>query len=327
MKPSRLAPIVQLLLLGYVVAALLFWGFSLNRQSRKIYQAEIESLAERTDSVRQPEAFARQRAAIEEKRHSRTRQYLGEGATFLLVILIGAAVVYSSYRRSLRLGRQQNNFILAVTHELKSPIAGIKLNLQTLERRELERSQQQQLLHRSINEANRLNDLCNNMLVVSQLEGRQYKRTSEKVDFSQLVEDTVHDYATRYPGRVHCELAEDLKLQGDRLLLQMAISNLLENAIKYSAAGTPVSVTLTQKTDGAVRLCVADAGIGIPDAEKQRVFGKFYRVGAESTRKTKGTGLGLYLTQHIVWQQGGKIVVRDNLPQGAIFEMQLPAKG
>ena len=327
MKPSRLVPIVQLLLLGYVVAALLFWGVSLNRQSRKIYQAETEGLVERIDSVRHPEEFTRLRNAIEAKRESRTRQYMGEGGTFLLVILIGAAVVYSSYRRSLRLSRQQNNFILAVTHELKSPIAGIKLNLQTLERRELERSQQQQLLHRSINEANRLNDLCNNMLVVSQLEGRHYKRTSEKVDFSQLVEDTVHDYAIRYPDRVRCELAEGLKLQGDKLLLQMAISNLLENAIKYSAAGTPVNVSLVQKADKSLHLCVADEGIGIPDAEKQRVFGKFYRVGAESTRKTKGTGLGLYLTQHIVRQQGGKIVIRDNTPQGAIFEMQLPSKG
>ena len=323
MKPSRLVPLVQLLLLAYVVAALLFWGISLNRQSRIIYQTEKESLIEHIDSLKQPEEFARRWAAIETKRESRTRQYLGEGGTFLLVILIGAAVVYSSYRRSLRLSRQQNNFILAVTHELKSPIAGIKLNLQTLERRELERAQQHQLLNRSINEANRLNDLCNNMLVVSQLEGRHYKRTSEKIDFSDLVDGTVQDYAARYPGRISGELEEGLYLQGDKLLLQMGISNLLENAIKYSPAGTPVKVSLLKKPDGGIRLCVADNGIGIPDEEKQLVFKKFYRVGAESTRKTKGTGLGLYLTQHIVRQMRGKILVRDNEPQGSRFIIEL----
>jgi signal transduction histidine kinase len=323
MKPSRLVPLVQLLLLAYVVAALLFWGISLNRQSHIIYQTEKEGLIEHIDSLKQPEEFARRWAAIEAKRETRTRQYLGEGGTFLLVILIGAAVVYSSYRRSLRLSRQQNNFILAVTHELKSPIAGIKLNLQTLERRELERTQQQQLLNRSINEANRLNDLCNNMLVVSQLEGRHYKRTSEKIDFSDLVDETLQDYAARYPGRMSGELEEGIYLQGDKLLLQMGISNLLENAIKYSPSNTPVKVSLLQKPDGGIRLSVMDEGIGIPDTEKQLVFKKFYRVGAESTRKTKGTGLGLYLTQHIVRQMRGKILVRDNMPQGTEFVIEL----
>jgi signal transduction histidine kinase len=103
----------------------------------------------------------------------------------------------------------------------------------------------------------------------------------------------------------------------------MAVNNLLENAIKYAPPGSPVTVSLS-KTQKEVVLRVADLGPGVPDAEKQKIFGKFYRLGNEGTRKTKGTGLGLYLTRKIVTQHLGKIAVKDNQPQGSIFEICLP---
>jgi len=314
---------VYLLLLAYIVSALIFWGVSLHKQSERILQQEKMSLIEHVDSMRHPLLYKARLSELEKKGDRRTRQYIGEGSTFLVMILIGAVVVYSSSRRSLTVSRQQNNFMLAVTHELKSPIAGIKLSLQTLERHKLDESKKEVLIKRCITEANRLNDLCNNMLIASQMEGRQYVAAKEPLNFTELVESSLKDYTVRYPERFEEGPLMDCELVGDKLLLQMAVNNLLENAVKYTPEDKPVIVTLSNKNGTAI-FSVADNGLGIPDKEKYKIFNKFYRVGNENTRKTKGTGLGLYLTAKILKQHKGRILVKNNEPTGAIFELHLP---
>ncbi len=312
-----------MLLLLYVVAALLFWGFSLQRQSRIIYEAERQALPLQIDSSQSPQRYQQELTAIEARRQLRTKQYLGEGSTFLAIILMGAAVVYSSIRRNLRLSQQQSNFMLAVTHELKSPIAAVKLNLETIRKRRLSEEQQKQLLDRSVAESDRLNDLCNNLLLASRLEGRQQSQAREKLSLTDLVRETTEGYNSRHPGRFITHLAANCTVMGDWMLLQMALTNLLENAIKYSPAAQPVHVAMSCK-NGFATLEIADEGTGIPENEKSRIFDKFYRVGAENTRRAKGTGLGLYITRRIVAQHRGQITVRDNSPQGSIFEIRLP---
>lgn len=322
----RYFTVVYILLLAYIIAALVFWGLSLHRQSGVIFEHEARLLAREIDSVQNAALYQDRLEELKDKRQRRKSQYIGEGSTFLLMILIGAAVVYSSFRRSIRLSRQQNNFMLAVTHELKSPIAAIKLNLQTLERHHLDESKKDMLVKRCVSEANRLNDLCNNMLIASQMEGRQYVAAKERIDMAELVEETLKDYTSRYPGRFEEGAIVSCPMNADRLLLHMAINNLLENAAKYTPADKPVKVELKQKGNIAI-FQVADSGAGIPDKEKRKIFNKFYRIGSETTRKTKGTGLGLYLTLRIMKQHKGKISVRDNQPQGSIFELQLPLAG
>jgi signal transduction histidine kinase len=314
---------LYLLLLGYIIAALVFWGTSLSRQSDEIYHQELLILNSSVDSTYNREFYKNRLEEITDKRERRSKQYFGEGTTFLLVILIGAAVVFTSFQRSIRLSRQQNNFMLSVTHELKSPIAAMKLNLQTLEKYQLDEDKKQQLMDRCIKEANRLNDLCNNMLLASQMEGRQYVPAKEQLSFTDIVDDSVRDYASRYPERLEEEILQNCNLNGDKLLLQMAVNNLLENAIKYTPADKPIIVSLTNKNKTAT-LQVIDQGPGIPDKEKGKVFNKFYRIGNEDTRKSKGTGLGLYLTAKIVQQHRGRILIKDNTPSGAIFEICLP---
>ena len=319
----RLFTTAHVLLFLYVVAALLFWGYSLEQKSQTIYELEYENLGNKIDSVTNPDAYNTRLEEIKEKRSSRSKQYLGEGSTFLLVIIIGAAVVYTSFRRSIRLSKQQNNFMLSVTHELKSPIAAMKLNLQTMAKHRLDEEKKSLLIHRCVTEANRLNDLCNNMLLASQIEGRQYKPAKEKFSFTDLVEDSLKDYAQSYPGRFEVNDLREYHLTGDKTLIQMAVNNVLENAIKYTPANVPVTISMTEKNGYAI-LSVADKGTGIPDGEKSKIFNKFYRVGNEETRKSKGTGLGLYLTAKIVRQHRGKITVKDNEPHGAVFEMSFP---
>ncbi len=180
-----------------------------------------------------------------------------------------------------------------------------------------------QLISRCIKEANRLNDLCNNMLFVSQIEGRQYKQAKEPFDLSDFLKNVVKDYETRYPRRFVDDIKPGFSVTGDRVMLHMAINNLLENALKYTPEDSRVAVTLFGR-DNSIVLQVADNGAGIPDNEKKKIFNKFYRVGSEESRKTKGTGLGLYLANKIVLQHKGRIVVKDNTPSGSIFEICLP---
>ncbi len=315
---------LHILLLLYVVVALVFWGMSLEKQSRKIYEQDIAMLHIAADSVNHPAEYRTKRIKIEHSMESRTEQYLGEGTTFLVVILIGAFVVYKSFKRRILLSRQQNNFMLSVTHELKSPIAGIKLNLQTLQRHQnLDNAQKSQLLSRSIAESDRLNDLCNNMLYASQLEGRQYKPVKERFDLSELAAECLADYNSRYPDRFIENLRHDTPILGDKVMLRIAVNNLMENAVKYTPPNKEVSVSLFV-VGKQVQLEVADLGQGIPDGEKPKVFSKFYRVGNEETRNSKGTGLGLYLAKKIVEQHKGRMTLHDNLPHGAVFSIQLP---
>lgn len=319
----RLFTSAHVLLFLYVVSAILFWGYSLEEKSQTIYELEYKNLSTEVDSFDNAALYNERLADIQNKRETRTKQYIGEGSTFLLVIIIGAAVVYTSFRRSIRLSRQQNNFMLSVTHELKSPIAAMKLNLQTLDRHNLDEDKKHLLLDRCVGEANRLNDLCNNLLLASQMDGRQYKPTKERLNFTELIIDCINDYEQSYPGRLQVDDLPVYHLTGDKVLLHMAVNNLLENAIKYTPKDEPVKVMLNENSGYAI-LEVADHGPGIPDDEKKKVFNKFYRVGNEETRKSKGTGLGLYLTSKIVKQHRGKLAVKDNEPNGAIFEMSFP---
>ena len=314
---------LYILILVYIIAALVFWEINLQKQSGRIYAQEVITLRNQVDSARLPNIYNHEMEMLNQKLKSRTMQYVGEGATFLIVILIGAAVVYGSFARRMMVSKQQNNFMLAVTHELKSPVAAIKLNLQTLEKHQLNEEKRKLLIDRCISESNRLNDLCNNMLFTSQIEGRQYKPAMETFSLSVLAEDMVADIAMRYSRRFQEEIDAGCKVVGDAPMLRIAISNLLENAIKYTPASQPITITLTHKPP-MVELSIADEGPGIPDSEKKKIFDKFYRIGNEDTRQTKGTGLGLYLTSKIVQQHKGRISVTDNTPSGSIFHIQLP---
>jgi signal transduction histidine kinase len=214
---------------------------------------------------------------------------------------------------------QQENFMMAVTHELKTPISVARLNLETLQKYSLDAEKQKKLIRMTLQETNRLNTLTNNILVSSQLEGGGFKFTKEELDLSDLLKDCVHDYRNRCPERIFYEhIQPDMDVKGDPLLLQMMINNLLENAIKYSAKETPVSCILKNE-NGSIELSIIDEGIGIPENERKNIFNKFYRIGNEATRKTQGTGLGLYLCRKIARDHNAEISVTNRTGGGSIF--------
>ncbi|NNV57914.1 sensor histidine kinase [Limnovirga soli] len=308
---------VYLFLLAYIVAALVWWFISLETQNHKMFDLKLAEIK------KDDPAYEQKLAIIADERQRKTAQYIGEGSIFLILILVGAVFVYRATRKQIKLSQQQQNFMMAVTHELKTPIAITQLNLETLQKRKLDEAQQQKLLTVAIQETNRLNILTNNILIASQLEAGKYSLNNQQVDISQLVTQIANEFTSRFTKRsFKVEVTPGLFVWGENMLLQLLLNNLIENAIKYSPTPAPVSISLNQQNNQIV-LTIADEGMGIADAEKKKIFEKFYRSGNEATRTTKGTGLGLYLCKRIVQDHKAQILIKDNLPQGSIFTVIL----
>ena len=196
------------------------------------------------------------------------------------------------------------------------------------EEREAQSAKLQELIRRGtpedLQEANRLNALCNNILLAAQLDAG-YVSNKQEINFADLVEGCVDDFRNRFPQRMIEEnIHAGIYLDGEYLLLQMLVNNLVENALKYSPKESIVTVSLSQD-QGRIKLKVTDEGHAIPAEEKKKIFDKFYRIGNENTRKTKGTGLGLYLCRKIAEAHNGYISVTDNQPAGSNFEASLKA--
>lgn len=316
-KKLTVITIVYWFLLTYIVTALIFWFLSLVRQSTQMSEYKLLQLKKDAPD------YSTRVNAIEDEERRKIAQYIGEGSTFLLLILVGAVFVYQATRRQILLNTQQQNFMMAITHELKTPIAITKLNIETLLKRKLEEPQQEKLLNNALQESNRLNDLCDNILLASQIDAGDYLPDKEMINLGELVEESTAYFKTRFPHQLIEEtIEENIYVKGDRLLLQLAVNNLIENAIKYSEKQKPVTILL-QKSNTETQLLVKDLGKGIARQEKKKVFEKFYRAGDENTRNTKGTGLGLYLTKKIIKDHNGNITVQDNTPSGCIFAISL----
>lgn len=320
-KRLRRATILFWILLLYIVAALVWWFVSLERQNAVLFDLKKEELLNSAFDKEAPQ-FQKALASIEDQRSRNSAKYVGEGATFLLLIIIGAAFIYRLVRRQFNVQLQQQNFMMAITHELKTPISVARLNLQTLQRHSLDEDKKKKLLQSSLQETMRLDTLINNILVLSQMDAGSYQSTKEELDLSDLVTDTVHQFQNRYPDRkVETGITPDVDVMGDPLLLKLLVSNLLENAHKYSEKQTLITCHLSSESN-AIKLQVIDEGTGIADEEKKNIFQKFYRIGNEQTRRTQGTGLGLYLCKKIAAYHRADIYVTDNQPHGSNFTVQ-----
>ena len=314
-KAIQWAYVLFWLLLVYIVASQLFWFISLINLNNQLLDMRLQGLNKNA-----PDYTAQAEAILRTKR-LKQYQYTGEGAIVLLLILAGALYVYYLVRKQLKEARREANFLMAITHELKTPIAVAKLNLETLLRRNLDEETKQRLIQNSLSETNRLNDLSNNLLLSSQLESNRYLQNDEVHNFSEIVGHAVSSNQQRWAGReIIKELDETLEITGDKLLLEMLVTNLVENALKYSPKGKPVIVKLERQGQAKV-LSVADEGPGIPDDEKKKVFEKHYRVGNEATKRAKGTGLGLFLVDKILGKVKASAIIEDNTPQGTIFKV------
>lgn len=315
-KWANRATVIYWFLLVYVLAALIWWFIALNLQNRQMTEYKLELIG------RNDPAYAVKVEKIHSERNRHTAAYVSEGLVFLSVILIGAIFLYGAILRQMRIQTQQQNFMMAITHELKTPISIARLNMETLQKYNLDEAKKEKIIKSSLQEINRLNTLTGNILVSAQLEGGSYLFNQEDLDFSQVVADSIKEYSGRFPNRVlNSKMESGLFISGDPLLMQILVNNLIENAVKYSAPGTPIFIDL-KKQGGQGILEVRDEGYGIPKKEFKRIFQKFYRVGNEDTRTAQGTGLGLYLCRRITQDHKMQLGVSENVPKGSIFTVR-----
>ncbi len=247
---------------------------------------------------------------------------VGEGLIFLFIFVWGAFRLKKHVNREHEINQQQQNFLLAITHELKSPLASVKLYIQTILKRELEREKQKEFLNNSLKDIERLDDLVENVLLTTKLENRAYQLPKEQIDMSALVGEVI-DRLQKNACKsqvIKFDLASGVNLRADKFAIINVITNLIENAVKYSPPCATVQVDLVVRGTDLI-FSVADHGEGIPAEEKKLIFNKFYRVGSEATRKTKGTGLGLYIVKTVLQKHDATIKVKDNTPTGSIFEV------
>lgn len=263
---------------------------------------------------------------LNERQQSRNIMFLGEGLVFMLLLLWGFVIIYRSYQAKDKLNRLQANFIMSVTHELKTPLASAKLMLQTLIKRKLDESQQNKLVDNSLSEINRLDSLIEKILLASRFEHHNQHIQRRNINLSELCRDVIErlGHTQRFESRLFAEIDDNVSVSGDVALLISVLTNLIENAAKYSDENSTIRVRLYNSHQRA-HLQVIDHGHGISDADKKLIFNKFFRVGNEETRTTKGTGLGLYIVKNIVSDMDGSIEVKDNHPKGSIFEITMPA--
>ena len=246
---------------------------------------------------------------------------IGEGGVFLLLLTWGFWWIKKNVWQDLKRAQKEKNFLLAVTHELKTPIAAIRLNTQTLKNRKLTEEQSQDLCADIITESNRLETLVNNILLATQFEQNTSLGNWQKIDLSALVEAQIKRFQQLSPERtVNSNIQSNIFLQAEENMLVSLLFNLLENANKYSPASEPISVTL-KASEHLVLLEISDFGIGIPNEERISIFEKFHRVGNEETRSQKGTGLGLYIVKEICKAHKAEITISDNTPRGSRFQI------
>jgi signal transduction histidine kinase len=233
--------------------------------------------------------------------------------------------MYRAVRNELRTAAAQRNFLLAVTHELRTPIAAIKLQLQTLARPGLRDDQRDELRQNATDEAERLAMLTEKVLLATTAEEGSIPIRTEDVDVVGLLHASLerarvtvaHDHVLVLQG------PEALLTRSDPHALRSIADNLVENAAKYAPKGSTITVEIKAGSNGW-RLLVMDEGPGVPEEERERIFDRFYRTGSEDTRNAKGTGLGLYIVQRLVQRLGGAVEVRARRPQGAIFAASFP---
>lgn len=300
------------LLVIYVFLQFCWWYFLLFELNTEIYR--LQELLAIANGIGGEDVSAELSNKLSQKR----MMIFGEGFVFLMLLSLGMIQTRASFRRETQAARQQKNFLLSVTHELKSPLASVKLYLQTLSKRDLERTKQLELLDKAIEEANRLDSLVENMLVAARIDNHAFQLVKEDLNLSTVVNNIVTTFESRSHIKIIRNIEEDAIIHADLQAIHSIVSNLLENAIKYSTGNPSIEINI-KVSDQFVNLEVKDQGIGIHSVDKTRIFDKFYRAGNEETRKTKGTGLGLFIVKYLVNEHNAQINVIDNMPFGSIF--------
>jgi signal transduction histidine kinase len=248
------------------------------------------------------------------------------GTVLFLLLTAGLVLIVLLLLREVRLNERQSNFVSAVTHELKTPVASLKLYLDTLQMRQLSPEQQREFYRTMGRDIDRLNTTINNVLNAAMYTDRPVV-DPQPLDFAKLVQRAIELTESRHQleaGTIRYEGPASLTLKGDAPGLETAVLNLLDNAVKYSKETIDVAVDLGLEA-GQARLRVSDRGVGMSRPHLSFVFNRFYRIGSEVRRSRTGTGLGLYIVKSVVRGHRGTVSADSpGLDRGTTFTLTLP---
>ena len=267
--------------------------------------------------------------ALDDGAASRINRYTWEGGFFLLVLLGGMAVLTRTIRHDAELRQRQQNFLAAVSHEFKSPLASMRLSAETLQMR-ADDPDIRRLGQRMLDDGERLLRMVDNLLDTTRLEEGRLELNQESIPLRAVAEAGAAELRerARLTGiGIEVEIADDIHVHADRTTLETVLRNLMDNAIKACAAGQGHHVWVRGARAGAVvEFTVTDDGLGFPPEDAVMIFEKFYRLGDELRRSTPGTGLGLYIVRRLVELSGGRIEAASAGPgQGATITVTWPA--
>jgi two-component system, OmpR family, sensor histidine kinase SenX3 len=254
------------------------------------------------------------------------------GIVFFALIIAGMIVNTTFLLREIRRSEQHDSFINAVTHELKTPVASIRLHLETLQRRELPETQRQEFYRVMLSDTDRLTETVEQVLRAGRAGDKKAGREKSEIDFRQLVRECMDAARTRHHLPLEALRYEEasinetsLRVLGSSEDLRTAVFNVLDNAIKYSGDEVDVRVRLNMPDERRIVLSVQDHGIGIPPDDMKSIFKRFYRVNDRSLAHVKGTGLGLFIVKSIAKKHGGKVFAESaGEGQGTTITMELP---
>ena len=251
------------------------------------------------------------------------------GSSLLTVVIVGFSMYLTLTIKTINLNRRQSNFVDSITHELKSPIASLKLYLQTLHRRPVSPEEQLKFFQYMLEDVERLDGLINHVLDAARLDRQasEADNNAEPVELEPILRQCIQEVCSRHrasPETVRIEI-EPSVIRGRQVDLEMIFRNLIDNAVKYAGEPPAVWIESRPKPDGTVVTQVRDNGPGIPLRFRHKIFGRFVRLGSELERTKPGTGLGLYIVHTLVKRLKGKVRVRDlDHGSGTIFEVTLP---
>lgn len=319
--PSR---VLQNGFLGLLFVCVLLVGYWITENLLYVGTVREQTATLAIDPGRSAEALA----AIDAASEGRANRYIWEGAFFLVVLIGGMAVLTRTIRHDAELRRRQQNFLAAVSHEFKSPLASMQLSAETLVMRSAE-PDSKRLGQRILEDCERLLRMVDNLLDTTRIEEGRHELATEDMSVGAAVgavADTFQERAARHSIAIRRNVPEGLSLRADRTAFDTILRNLVDNALKACIAGDGKHIDIdVAESDDRIEVRVSDDGLGFPPEDAALMFEKFHRLGDELRRKTPGTGLGLYIVRRLADLSGASITAESAGPgTGATIAVSWP---
>lgn len=304
-------------LIFYIIIQLAWWAYLIIDLYHKIEQQEIDILLLSQDNT--PSLSAT-------KYTSKIIMIVGEAIVFFTALFFLLRKIQTVMDNEIDLAEQKANFVLSITHELKTPLASNRLYIQTVRQRELTIEKRNELLDKAVNDNKRLTNLVETILMSSQIETNSLKLHLETTDINQYITSIIHqlqESILKNHEIIFQTNQTKIERKIDTVIFKSVIINLIENAVKYTPKNTKIKI-ITDQQNKIISISVIDEGAGIKDSDQKYIFDQFYRIENENTRKQKGTGLGLYLVKKIIELHNGSIKVKSKINKGTEFKIEIP---